>query len=159
MSLQGGFRSLKNKPPRISLGMAPLPNSHSAVKNPGNLKLAARGSFDGYYTRFARNLAASGRKDSIVRIGWECNHDRAWCCGADPQAFKDMFKRIADIVRKHNPGVAIEWCCVKKGQQRGSILDSYPGDDAVDIIGVNYYDNWPALNDERTWQTQYQRRF
>jgi beta-mannanase len=66
-----------------------------------------------------------------------------------------MFKRIADILRKHNPSVATEWCNIKRGAQSGSILDSYPGDDAVDIVGVNYYDNLSALNDEATWKKQY----
>ena len=140
---------------RISLGFAVLPETHSAVKSAGNWRLAARGSFDGYYTQFARNLAATGRRDTIVRIGWETNRKFPWYGGADPQGFKDTFKRVADIIRKHNPAVKTEWCNVKKGSQSGSVLSMYPGDDAVDIISVDHYDGWPALNTESIWNQMY----
>ncbi len=140
---------------QISLGFAVLPETHSAVKNAGNWRLAARGSFDDYYTQFARNLAATGRRDTIVRIGWETNRKFPWYGGADPQGFKDTFKRVADIIRKHNPSAKTEWCNLKKGSQSGSVLSMYPGDDAVDIISVDYYDGWPAVNTESIWNEMY----
>ncbi len=154
VQMPGGFRSV-SRSARISLGLALLPDTHSAVRNPGNWKLAAKGSFDGYYTQFARNLAATGRKNTIVRLGWETNRKFPWYGGADPQGFKDTFKRVADIIRRHNPGVQTEWCNVKKGNQKGSVLTLYPGDDAVDIISCDYYDGWPALNTEAIWSQQY----
>lgn len=140
---------------QISLGFPVLPDTHSAVRNPGNWRLAARGTFDGYYTQFARNLAATGRKNVIVRIGWETNRQFPWYGGSDPQGFKDTFRRVADILRRHNPSVRTEWCNVKKGSQRGSVLTMYPGDDAVDIISVDYYDGWPAVNTEKIWNDMY----
>lgn len=153
--LPGGFRTVAKLPGRISVGFAMLPDSASAVSNPGNWKLAAKGSFDGYYTQFARNLAATGRTNVIVRIGWESNRGFPWYGGSDPQGFKDSFKRIADILRRYNPTVLIDWTNVKKGSQRGSVLTLYPGDDAVDIVSCDYYDGWPALNTEQIWAQQY----
>lgn len=155
VSLKGGFSTVKKLPGRISLAIAPLPTPLSAVTNPGNWQLAAKGAFDGYYTLFAQKLAASGRTDMIVRIGWETNRKFPWYAGADPAGFKDTFKRIADILRRYNPTVSTEWCNVKKGNQQGSVLEQYPGDDAVDIIGVDYYDGWPALNTEAIWAQQF----
>lgn len=154
VQLPGGLGS-KSKAARLSLGFAVLPDTHSAVRQPGNWKLAAKGSFDGYYTQYARNLAASGRKNLIVRIGWETNRKFPWYGGADPQGFKDTFKRVADILRRHNPSLQTEWCNIKKGSQKGSVLTLYPGDDAVDIISCDYYDGWPALNTEKIWDQQY----
>lgn len=153
--LPGGFRTVAKLPGRISVGFAMLPGTASAVTNPGNWKLAAKGTFDGYYTRFAQNLAASGRTDIIVRVGWESNRTFPWYGGSDPQRFKDTFKRVADILRRYNPGVLIDWTNVKKGAQKGSVLTLYPGDDAVDIISCDYYDGWPALNTEQIWAQQY----
>ena len=151
VSLKGGFTVVKGMPGRLSMAIAPLPASHSAVANPGNWKLAAKGSFDGYYTQFSRKLADSGRKDCVVRIGWEINHTFPWFGGSDPEGFKSTFKRIADILRKYNPTVSTEWTWIKKGKQSGSVLTLYPGDDAVDIVGVDYYDGYPANNTEAIW--------
>jgi hypothetical protein len=120
---------------------------HSRGAIPANWRLASGGSFDGYYTQFAQRLAASGKTNVVVRIGWEINNrTRPWFGGTDPGAFKATWRRIAAILRRHNPTVATEWSNIKKGAQSGSILDLYPGDDVVDIVGVNYYDAWPALN-------------
>ncbi len=159
LSFKGGFKMARKLPSRVSMGMAPLPVTHSALTVPGIWKLAAKGTFDGYYTLFSQKLAASGRTDMIIRIGWETNRKFPWYAGVDPQGFKDTFKRIADILRRYNPTVSTEWCNVKKGNQSGSVLLQYPGDDAVDIIGVDYYDGWPALNTEAIWNKQYNATF
>ena len=89
VSFKGGFQSAKKMSARLSMAIAPLPNTHNAVTNPGNWKLAALGSFDGYYTLFSQKLAASGRTNVIVRIGWETNRKFPWYAGTDPQGFKD----------------------------------------------------------------------
>jgi hypothetical protein len=154
-SFKGGFANLARLPGRISTGFSPLPDSHRAIANPGLWNTAARGAYEGIYTQFAQKLAASGRTHVIVRIGWEHNHTFPWYSGSNPQAYKASFRRIVDILRRHNPTVLIDWTNVKKGAQRFSVLETYPGDDWVDIIGVDYYDGYPALNDEATWQKQY----
>ena len=155
VSLKGGFTIVRKLPGRISMAIAPLPSTNSAVVNPANWQLAAKGTFDGHYTQFAQKLAASGLTNVIVRIGWETNRKYPWYAGADPENFKLTFRRIAAILRRYNPTVSTEWCNVKKGSQKASVLTQYPGDDVVDIISVDYYDGWPALNTEQIWNTQY----
>lgn len=157
--VQVPYSLMRSSPARFSIGMAVLPDTHSAVRNPGNWRLAARGAFDQYYNQFARNLAATGRRDSIVRIGWEINREFPWYGGSDPQGFKDTFRRVADILRKYNSSVQIEWCNIKKGSQRGSVLSLYPGDDAVDIVSVDYYDGWPANNTQQIWNSMYNAEY
>ena len=139
--------------------MPALPHATSGTRSPQNWKNAANGTYNGYYTQFAKNLASSGRTSMIVRAaGWECNdRSRPWYCGTDPGAFKATFAHIARIVRRYNPTVLIEWNNIKKGAQPGSIMDYYPGDEYVDIIGVNYYDGWPALNTQSIWNSQFDR--
>ena len=157
MGLKGGFRTAKGSGARISLALAALPRSHSGLLYPENWKRAAKGDYDTYYRTFASNLKNSGVTNVICRVaGWECNgRTRPWYCGTDKEAFKATFRRMARIVREYNPTVLIEWCNLKKGAQPGSIMDYYPGDDVVDIIGVNYYDGWPALNTQAIWDAQY----
>ena len=147
----GGFTVVDDKPMQISQGFAIFPDTH-----PRQWKLAAAGSFDGYYTQYAQKLANSGRKDMIVRVGWETNDPGPCYGGDDPVNFVATFRRIVDILRKHNPTITTEWNNLKDGKG-GSVLDMYPGDGWVDIIGVNFYDNWPALNTEEIWAAQYNR--
>lgn len=151
--LDGGFPILARRPARISVVIVPLPKSADIRTNPGNYRRAANGDFDRYYIAWAKNLAASGRSRSIVRIGWECNGRRAWTYLTDPVGFKATFRRIAGIVRKYNPGVAIEWSNQRRAVDGSNVLNAYPGSDVVDIIGVNYYDSWPGLNTEAIWNT------
>jgi hypothetical protein len=154
-SFNGGFSTLVKLPGRISRALSPFPDSNSAVDNPGLWDNAARGAYDGVHTLFAQKLAASGRTNVIVRIGWEHNHTFPWYSGGNPKGYKTAFRRIADILRRHNPTVLIDWTSVKKGYQKFSVLETYPGDDWVDIIGVDYYDGFPALNDQATWDKQH----
>ena len=49
---------------------------------------------------------------------------------------------LADTLRKEfSSSCKIDWNPLKDGKQSGSITSYYPGDDHVDIIGVDYY-NW-----------------
>lgn len=160
VGLKGGFVTARQSGARVSLAIAPLPKSLNGVRNPGNWRLAANGSFDGYYTEFAKKLASSGTKNPIVRIGWENNGiSRPWFCGTDGGAFKATWQRIASILRRYNPSVLTEWSNIKKGAQPGSILNYYPGDQYVDIVGVNYYDGWPALTTQSAWNSQYNAEY
>ncbi len=154
-----GFKSAKLKPERISCAIAPLPKICSAVITPGMWSLAASGAFDFYYEEWARRLAATGRTDVIVRVGWESNRKFPWFAGADPYNYILTHRRIVTYLRTYNPTVTIEWCNVKKGNQAGSVLDLYPGDEYVDIVGVDYYDVGPALNTQAIWDTQYMRLY
>ena len=97
----------------------PLPDGGWVPLRAADLKFVAsrtNGSFDGYYTEFARKLASSGARNPIVRIGWESNGiSRPWFCGTDGGAFKATWQRIAGILRRYNPGVLTEWSNIKKG--------------------------------------------
>ncbi len=152
--MKGGFRTAKGSGARISLALPALPASHSAWIDPKQWNLAAKGTYDTNYETFAINLKNSQVQNVICRIGgWECNNrGRPWFCGnADPGAYKETIRRMSALVRKHNPTVMIEWCTIKKGAQPGSILNFCPNNADFDIFGVNYYDGWPAQNDQATW--------
>jgi hypothetical protein len=154
-----GFSTVRNAGGRISYGLAMLPQTNHAGRNPGYWAQAARGSYDTYYQSVARQVAASGATNVIFRIGWESNHNSwPWYGGSDPARFKQTFQRIARILRDHNPTCLIEWCNVKDGRQRGSVLDLYPGDAYVDIVGVTFFDGYPAFNSDAIWAANYRTR-
>lgn len=149
---KGGFATARKLPGRISFGLAMLPQTNHAAVDPYNWTRAARGDFDVYYKSVAQQVADSGVQNVVFRIGWESNHDSwPWYAGSDPAGFKKTFQRYAAILRAKNPSCLIEWCNVKDGSQPFSVLELYPGDAAVDIIGVNHYDGYPAINSDAIW--------
>ena len=152
----GGFATVRGLGGRISYGLAMLPESNHAGRDPRHWVPAAAGNYDRYYDSVARQVAASGATNVIFRIGWESN-DRSspWYAGGDPARFKATFQRIAAILRSRNPTCLIEWCNVKDGAQPGSILNLYPGDAYVDIIGVNFFDGYPAMTSDAVWASAY----
>ena len=155
-SLKGGFSTARNSGARVSCAIALLPKSHDGRANPDYWKLAANGSYDTNYRTYARKLAAAGLTKVICRIGWESNgRSRPYFCGVDGPAFIATWRRIATILREADPTIRTEWCNIKKGGQPGSIMNYYPGDDYVDIFGVNYYDGWPPLSTQAIWDSQY----
>lgn len=173
VSFKEGWTAAKNRPERLSVGLAMLPRTHSALTTPGVWARAASGEFDSWYDRWAQTLAAEMKiratkglnPNVIVRVGWEHTDDRAWFSAPDPVNYAVTFRKIVDMIRYYNDlnlgltTVAIDWCNLKKGQQPGSVIDHYPGSTHVDIISADYYDCWPALNNDTIWNTQYLRTF
>jgi hypothetical protein len=155
-ALKGGFSTARKSGARVCCAMRLLPLSHDARKYPGNYKLAASGTYDGYYIQYAQKLAATNLTNVICRIGWETNGDsRPDFCKVDREAFKTTWQRIAMILRQYNPTILTEWNNIKKGGQGENIMNYYPGDEYVDIFGVNYYDGWPPLENQAIWDKQY----
>jgi len=115
----------------------------------------AAGKFDARFRRIARALVNHGHRNAVVRIGWEFNGDWfPWAAQKDPQAWVAYWRRIATVMREE-PGAAFrfEWCPMHSRQKTAP--DSvYPGDDVVDIIGMDFYnDAWTrTLSPEQRWQ-------
>lgn len=72
-----GFASVRRLGGRISYGLAMLPETNHAGRDPRQWVAAAAGRYDSYYESVARQVAASGAANVIFRIGWESNH-RSW---------------------------------------------------------------------------------
>ena len=58
-------------------------------------------------------------------------------------------------MKQYNRTILLKWNNIKKGAQSDNIMNYYPGDDVVDVIGVNYYDGWPPLATQAIWDSQY----
>ena len=155
IGVHSGWKNLKKRPERLSVGMAMLPKPLDATITPSIWQAAALGVYDYYYDAFAQTLAASLRTDLIVRVGWEHNHTFPWFSGADPTNYKITFQKIVGFLRTYNPDILIDWCGTKKGKQKDSIVNHYPGNDVVDIISRDFYDVWPALNTQEIWDENY----
>lgn len=106
--------------------------------------LGALSAYDEYVDAFARGCAEYG-EPLYLRFGHEMNSDwYPWSVmanGGSPQAFIDAYRRLYDRFQAAGAtNVEWVWCPNIIYRDRPDlIVDSYPGDDVVDVIAVDGY--------------------
>jgi hypothetical protein len=121
---------------RLYLGVSMAPDGSSPAQTPDNL---------GVYAQLARNLVAGGQAYAILRVGWE------WSAALFPwgvqnttpaqyvTAYDDIVTTMRNVAGQH---FGFDWCAVQGATPtNGSYAQSYPGDQYVDYIGTDVYDN------------------
>ena len=125
-----------------------------------SLRRAAAGEFDVQFRALARSLAGHNQAGAILRLGWEFNGDwYHWAAGRDPAAFVAAWRRIVGVMRSV-PGARFrfDWNPTLLGITAPE--PAYPGDDVVDIVGLDIYNEcWPFIADPaRRWDYLMQHR-
>ena len=121
----------------------------------GNLRDGAAGRYDESFRKVAQDLIDNGYADATIRIGWEANGAwMAWTGAHDPAGYVLYWRHIVAVMRAV-PGqrFTFEWC-PNIGRHDVPADQLYPGDDVVDLIGLDVYnDYWqPALaNPDLRW--------
>ncbi|MEV6260489.1 glycosyl hydrolase [Streptomyces sp. NPDC051784] len=115
------------------------------------LRRGAAGDFDRHFERLAERLVLLGVPDTVIVLGWEMNGTTyTHRCGPDPDAWKAYWKRIVTAMRSV-PGQDFRFdFAPSRGRDAVPWTECYPGDDVVDIIGMDSYDQPPA----RTFEEQ-----
>jgi len=133
----------------VALGL--MPETHRAQHRQCRL-----GQFDPQIRSVGAALVRAGTPRAILRLGWEANrlNGYPWNVTGDGSEYKACFRRWVSVLRTV-PGqrFVIDW-----NMQDKSIfpLDQmYPGDDVVQIIGINPYDRCPPLRTEAQWNAWY----
>lgn len=121
----------------------------------------ANGDHDWVFQKIATDLVSSGRGNTIMRIGWEANGDWfAWNTKASNAAdYVAAYRHVVSVLRAIGPDLVIDFdlgCGTKlRGQEdRMDALNLlYPGDDAVDLVGCDFYD-WhnTQSTDDASWE-------
>jgi hypothetical protein len=130
-----------------------LPEDGSAT-----LAQGAAGQFDQAFRNLATTLVARGYPHAVIRIGWEFNGDwYSWAASKDPKSWIAYWRRIVGVMRSV-PGAQFkfDWC-PGTGWTPIMAQDVYPGDDVVDIIGLDAYNqswNPNATTPELRWHDQ-----
>lgn len=122
-------------PRRLVLGIAMLPEADTSA----TIEQGADGEYDHHFRRLGENLVAAGRGRSVLRIGWEFNLRSSRWLTHDSGAFKRYWRRIAEALRVPGSDFVLDWN-PNKGHGATYAPDYYPGDDVVDVIGVDAYD-------------------
>ncbi|MEU9121786.1 glycosyl hydrolase [Streptomyces sp. NPDC048506] len=105
------------------------------------LRQAAAGGFDGHFRTLARHLVEAGVPDAVLTLGWEMNGTTyTHRCAPDPPSWKAYWKRIVHTMRAV-PGQHFRFdFAPNRGTDAIGWSGCYPGDDVVDVIGMDSYD-------------------
>lgn len=105
------------------------------------LRRGAAGAFDKHYRVLAERLVKLKVPDTVVVLGWEMNGTTyTHRCGPDPEAWKAYWKRIVTTMRSV-PGQKFKFDFTpNRGRDAIPWTQCYPGDDVVDIVGMDSYD-------------------
>ena len=124
---------------------------------------AAAGKYNGYYTTAAMQMAAAYPNAAIiyVRTGWEFNGDwQPWSAIGKADHYKAAYRQFVSSFRSVSSKFVFEWA-PNIGDHGMSPEDAYPGDDVVDIIGVDfYYDHrWDPKDPDAGWQWMLNQKY
>lgn len=127
-------------------------------------KRGANGEYDAYIRELGQKYVAAGLANSIIRLGHEANNpghkDSLGPTEADQKAWRDYWAHFAEVI-KSVPGSSFQLDWTVNAWYRDIPLDRYyPGDEAVDVIGVDFYDNLAFRHEafgegQDRWQTQF----
>jgi hypothetical protein len=111
-----------------------------------SLHACAAGDYDVHWQTLARNLAAAGLRDVIVRPGWEFNGDwYSWSAAGHEADYVGCFRRIVTAMRTVDPTrFSFDWNPTL-GRNAMPAEKAYPGDAYVDYVGVDAYDASPVF--------------
>ncbi|WP_221352819.1 glycoside hydrolase family 26 protein [Streptomyces beigongshangae] len=105
------------------------------------LRRGAAGEFDHHFRRLAERLVELRVPDTVIVLGWEMNGvTYTHRCGPDPEAWKAYWNRIVTAMRAV-PGQKFRFDFTpNRGRDAIPWTQCYPGDETVDIIGMDSYD-------------------
>jgi hypothetical protein len=99
----------------------------------------ADGMHDAEFEGAARAIAEA-QPHAIIRLGWEMNlADSSWFAKGHEADYIKAFRHVVEIFRRYSRDFKFDWC-PGWGAQDVAADTAYPGDDAVDYIGLDVYD-------------------
>ncbi|MGC0331884.1 hypothetical protein RKD23_004874 [Streptomyces sp. SAI-170] len=113
----------------------------------GLLRRGAAGEFDHHFRALAERLVELEVPDTVLVLGWEMNGiTYTHRCGPDPESWKAYWNRIVTAMRSV-PGQKFRFDFTpSRGRDAVPWTQCYPGDDTVDIIGMDAYDQPEGLS-------------
>ncbi|MEJ0000127.1 MAG: glycosyl hydrolase [Verrucomicrobiota bacterium] len=126
------------------------PASGPGAHQPVSLEEGAKGTYNDHFRVLAEHLVQRGLGDTVLRLGWEFNGGwYSWRAQSEDKAvaFAGYFKQIVTTMRAV-PGaekLTFVWnpCLIWTNY---SLEKAWPGDEYVDYVGVDVYDDSWAPN-------------
>ncbi|MGK2956940.1 MAG: glycoside hydrolase family 26 protein [Acidimicrobiales bacterium] len=146
----------KGSSAKLVLSTAMLPNTGFSLAE------GAKGAYNSHWEKFGQSMVSNGCENIILRLGWEFNGKfYPWAAGGKEASFAAYWRQIVDTLRKV-PGQAFlfDWCPLA-GNGNANVEAAYPGDEYVDIIGLDAYDtSTVSVSDPaKRWNNQLNRKY
>ncbi|MFI8825985.1 glycoside hydrolase family 26 protein [Streptomyces sp. NPDC053431] len=105
------------------------------------LRRGAAGEYDRHFRTLGARLVEHRLADAVLVLGWEMNGTTySHRCGPDPEAWKAYWRRVVSVLREV-PGQRFRFDFTpSRGLDAVAWPRCYPGDDVVDVIGLDAYD-------------------
>lgn len=128
-------------PRRLVIDVPLLPRSGG-----GTLADVAAGADDRYFRAMGRRLVAQGRPNAVLVLGSEFNGDWESYSAFHPPTFVAAFRHVARLLKSISRDFQIDWTGNAIDNQAGHdpFTEDYPGDDVVDLVGVDAYDTYDS---------------
>ncbi|MFF5802470.1 glycosyl hydrolase [Streptomyces sp. NPDC012746] len=109
------------------------------------IRAGADGAYDRHFRKLAERLVDLGVPDTVIVLGWEMNGvTYTHRCAPDPENWKAYWRRVVTTMRSV-PGQEFKFdFAPNRGKDAIGWTECYPGDDVVDIIGMDSYDQGPG---------------
>ena len=133
------------------------------IPNNGTLAAAARGDYNDHYLQAARTLAKFRPQDAeiYIRTGWEFNGSWfPWAANGKTQDFIGAFRQFVAAYRSVSNRFVFEWN-VNIADGGPDPTSAYPGDDYVDIIGMDFYwdTKWYPADPAKAWNQMLKSKY
>ena len=133
----------------LSVGLLPGgwdrsgPQDGDGAKQAVSFEAGARGDYNAHFKTLAQNLVRYGLGDSVLRLGWEFNGGwYTWRASDNPQGFADYWKQVVQTMRGVEGAEKLQFCWNPAiGWLQFPAEQAWPGDDYVDIVGLDVYDD------------------
>lgn len=120
-----------------------------------NLVAVSSGQYDPQFRQVARYLIDAGFDDAILRLGHE--FDGTWepyTARENEAAYIAAYRHVHDVFAKESSGFRFEWTSMRAHFSNYG-PPAYPGDQYVDIVGLDIYYRGSAPITDLVWQRQY----
>jgi hypothetical protein len=132
------------------------------IQGSATLADVAAGKYDSVYVKIAGQLRDAGRGDTIVRVGWEANGPWfPWGVDAAHAGdFRAAARRVITVMKAQTPtltmgfDIACNTVLTGASGRLAALEQLYPGDELIDVVGCDHYDNFDARATTREdWRT------
>ncbi|HEV7298355.1 MAG TPA: glycosyl hydrolase [Tepidisphaeraceae bacterium] len=128
-------------------GVTLTSDGRSGWSGPASFDDGLAGKWDSVWRRLANIFVEQGLGDTVIRLGWEMDGTwYSWSALEEPEKFAAYFRHIVHVMRSVAPDLQFCW---NPGASNSPVTPkfdayaAYPGDDVVDLIGLDFYD-WDA---------------
>jgi hypothetical protein len=132
-------RWIYSDPKRVEVMSVPL-----LLSNDRGFAPVIDGEVDFAFRKLAENVRDMGRPQQvIIRLGWEHNGSwYPWSAVKDPDGYRNAYRHVVQVMRAVVPDLRFDWTTDFQSHSLFDWRSAYPGDDVVDILSMDVYDEY-----------------